>query len=153
MALFGGMNIPMAQIPNAPEIKTKGLGGLLGGNKLAILAGILGDTLTKRPTYSSMLAQQRQQQQEDDRWNKRFNLQSSLKSTPTPSTASKMAAEIGLKPGTPQYQDFIRRYAFKPTILSIGNAMGGEDRVEYDPSGMTGGLPPGYNPDEWEVVE
>lgn len=66
-----------------------------------------------------------QQQREDARLNKPI----------TPSNAAKMAAEIGLQPGTKQYADFIRRYAFKPTILQIPNAAGGIDYSEYDPSG------------------
>src|SRR3546814_194143 len=60
------------------------------------------------------------------------------------STAARMAAEMGLRPGTPEYQQFIRRYAFKPTILQIPNATGGTDYQEYDPSG--GGQAPSLQP-------
>jgi len=43
-----------------------------------------------------------------------FSSASSSGSSYAPSTAAKMAREMGLKPGTKSFNDFIERYAFKP---------------------------------------
>ncbi len=56
---------------------------------------------------------------------------------------ARMAQEAGLQPGTAAYQQFITTVAQRPIMI------GGE---AYAPQ-AGGGLPSGYNPDEWEVVE
>lgn len=146
---IGTPGIGDGALPHDPRIpaalEPRGIGGMFGGGKLATILGVLGDSLTRQPTYTNHLLQQRQQEQEDARWEKRLGLKAALEAQqpPTPSTAAKMAAEIGLQPGTPQWQQFIRRYAFSPKLVAVGNAQGGEDQVEYDPSGMGDGVAPG----------
>jgi hypothetical protein len=81
-----------------------------------------------------------QQKRRDEREDKRYDLavqrlEAQQNKPPTPSNAAKMATEMGLQPGTPEYVAFIRRYAFKPTILQVPNMQGGTDFTEYDPSG------------------
>lgn len=116
-----------------------------GGNGWAAL-GILGDALTRQPVFAQSMMQQRERERDQAEWQRRFMLQQMSKQ-PDRSNAAKMAAEIGLEPGTPQYGEFIKRYAFKPTILQVPNMQGGTDFTEYDPSGVGEAAPAGPPPD------
>lgn len=147
-----GDGLPQNQL--APQKR-----GMFGGGRA--WAGILGDALAalggQQGVYAPAMLARRQEEREDERWNQRLQAQMAAKQVPSPSTAAKMAVEAGLTPGTPAFQKFVTRYAFSPRLVAVGNAQGGTDQIEYDPSGMTdapsGGLPAGYDPSQWEVVE
>lgn len=120
-----------------------GKGGM--GSKLGV--GILGgiaDGVARwggaQPGYANGIQQQREEERfrqklEAERQMRLATMQSRAEQ---PTNAGRMALEAGLQQGTPQYQEFVRRYAFKPTILQIPNAQGGTDYTEYDQSGMGG---------------
>ncbi len=135
-ALGLGMTVdPQMQAPQ--EVRGGGFFGAGGTGRN--IAGYLGDALLRMGGGQAMYApqmQHRQDQADDDaRWEKRFKMQQDAKGGMDPTNAAKMAVEAGLIPGTPEFQKFVRRYAFKPTIMQVGNADGGVNFDEYDPSG------------------
>ena len=167
MGIFGQPSIgnwQPQQLPQDPRIGQATKPGFFsaGGNGRNLI-GILGDAMAAagggRPYYGPAMLQQkqqdRQQQQEDERWANRLAMTAAAKGQQpsTPSTAAKMASELGFKPGTPEWQKFITRYAFTPKLVTVGDDRGGERTLDMSGGAPTGGLPSGYDPNEWEVVQ
>ncbi len=141
--------MPMVDIPQ--QTKGPGFFGKGGGwrNVLGAIADGLAVAGGGRGVYAPMMEQRRQEQMLAEQEQRKFEQAKVLAGMrgPQMSSAARMAQEMGLTPGTPEYQQFIRRYAFKPTILQIPNAEGGTDYTEYDPSGgvpQQGGMQPGH---------
>lgn len=124
-----------------------------GGKGWQVL-GVIGDALQVagggRATYAD--AQRWWQEQEAEREKTKAALQARMSQ---PSNAARMAMEAGLQPGSADFQQFVRRYAFQPKFMTVGNAMGGEDTIAVDPSGLGGpatGLQPGHVEDGYVYI-
>jgi hypothetical protein len=151
LGIGGQVDPQMTSYADRP--KSPGLFG--GGNVYGILGDVLARLGGQQGVYLPQLLQQKQQDREDERWQKKLTLQAQLKAQQPvpPSVAAKMAVEAGHVPGTPAFKNFVSRYAFSPKLVTVGNAQGGEDTIDASGAPVIGGLPAGYDPNEWEVVQ
>ena len=60
-------------------------------------------------------------------------------SAPAPTNAARMAVEMGLSPGTPEFVQFIRRYAERPIMIG-GQPFGYEDAAPAAASQVIDGV-------------
>jgi len=149
MSLSGGVapqfSMPSAATmptpPSAPPAPTAKPGFFGAGGAGRSIAGYIGDALLSAsghdPVYAPMIAQARQQSLEGQR---QLTLAQYKAQNPEPSDIMREAQSMGLKPGSPQWNDFIQNWRMKQPMIILGNPANGQQVV--DPSQLRANTPP-----------
>jgi hypothetical protein len=111
-------------------------------SKARRIAGIIGDTLAGAAGRPGPYAQQMHEaQQQQMLFQRQVALAQWKQQHPDPTGTMQNAQATGALPGTPDYQDLIRKTMMAPHYITLGNAENGQTVIDANNMG-SGNVPP-----------